>query len=71
MYNKDLVSFDVTSLFTNVPIDHALTLLETFLNQNPQTFDLPFHTIKAMILLIMKHASFQFNEKIFITKGTD
>ena len=58
-----LVSFDVTSLFTKVPVDDLLEFLEEKL----ETVDLPHsaRTIIDLIKLCIKECKFTFNDKFY------
>lgn len=44
--NFNPVSFDVESLFTNVPVNFTIDLLEKHITENNINFSLPFNTIK-------------------------
>lgn len=59
------VSFDVISLFTNVPVNFTLNLLESFLNENNINLPLPFTIFKQLILLTLDHSFFKFNTSFF------
>lgn len=68
MTNMDMVSFDVTSLFTNVPVSDALSLLQTHISNTHFTFEVPFDIIKSLILLVTEHSHFSFNNKYYTQK---
>lgn len=59
------VSFDVVSLFTNVPVLFTLELLETYLVENNINLILPFQTFKKLILLTLDHAYFKFHNSYY------
>lgn len=63
--NYNIVSFDVTSLFTNVPIDYTLMLLEQYIIQHNIKFTIPFDIIKKLVNLTLDHAYFQFENNYF------
>ena len=65
-FNYKIVSFDVTSLFTKVPVDDLLD----FLKEELENLDLPLPaaTIIDLIKLCIKDSKFVFNEKIYAQK---
>ena len=66
VYRFKLVSFDVKSLFTKVPINDLLTYLRPELNKH--NFDLPTDTILDLIKLCVNENKFTFNGKFFKQK---
>lgn len=65
---KNVVSYDVVSLFTNVPLNFTLELLEEFLNEENFTFSVPFTVIKELILLQNSIMFFEFDNRFFRQK---
>ena len=65
-----LVTMDVKSLYTNIPHDHGVEALRTFLEKQ----DVPGDEIEdlcSMANFILKHNYFTFNEKYYLqSKGT-
>lgn len=66
--DKNVVSYDVVSLFTNVPLNLTLELLEEFLNEENFTFSVPFTVIRDLILLQNSIMFFEFDQKFFRQK---
>ena len=66
LVGKKLVSFDVNSLFTNVPVEETLLFLQNHLQDNP--IDMPFslETLVKLLRLCLDHCYFSFNGKYFI-----
>lgn len=62
-YNFKLISFDVVSLFTKVPVDDLLEFLAEELDKH--TLPLPTHTILELIKLCIKECKFQFNDRFY------
>ena len=63
-----LVSFDVTSLFTQVPIDEALKVVETRLTKDPTLVDrtsIPVPQLMELIELCLRSTYFQFQDDFF------
>lgn len=63
--NFNPVSFDVISLFTNVPVPFTLQLLENYINEHNIQLILPFNTIKQLIQLTLDHAYFKFYNQYY------
>lgn len=66
--HRNVVSFDVVSLFTNVPLDTTLSWLEEFLVNTDFTFTIPFDILKKLILLQNDLVYFEFNGKYYRQK---
>ena len=67
MESQFLVSFDVVSLFTNIPLDETISICADFLHRRPSIVSLPFPVdvfIKLMGIAT-KSVSFSFNETMF------
>src|SRR5678816_4818536 len=60
-----LLSFDVVSLFTSVPVPLTISLLERFISENNINLSHPFPLIKQLILLTLEHNYFQFNNTYY------
>ena len=62
-----LVSFDVVSLFTNIPLDETISICIDFLYQGLSTIALPFHEEVFIELMGIptKSVSFSFNEIMY------
>lgn len=58
-YNHKIVSFDITSLFTKVPIDHILKFLRGFLRN--ECFIVPISSFIALLHICMTRNVFNFN----------
>ena len=68
IYNKKLVSFDVDSLYTNVPVSECLQLLEErlpILNANLNTLPLPCDIFIKLIKICVNDCNFSYNNKFF------
>ena len=67
MDNVVLVSYDVTSLFTNIPIDETIDLIINSIYLNIDTFhDLPKNIFKNLLKSVCKQSYFFFNNKIYL-----
>ena len=67
LLNKFLVSFDVKSSFTNVPLDFTLklTLDELFIDQSTKIFGMNRKQFKKLLDCTCKNGSLQFNTNFF------
>ena len=64
-----MVSYDVVSLFTNVPIDITLCWLEEYIEGlGSEIFSVSFENIKKLIKLCMEHSFFQFGSNFYRQK---
>lgn len=52
-------------MFTNVPVDFTLNLLQRYLIEKPINFNLPFSKIKQLIYLTLDNAYFNFEDKYY------
>ena len=59
--------FDVTSIFTNVPLDETIEIIlrRVYIDQEINT-DIPKKEMKELLLLCTKSVHFIFNGKIYI-----
>ena len=63
----EMVSFDVCSLFTNVPLDFTVDLiLDLTYNQKKVNTDIPKESLRTLLLLCTKNIHFAFNGKLFV-----
>ena len=63
-----LVSFDVVSLFTRVPIDEALKVIEQRLKKNETLMDrtfIPVEDIYELTALCLKSTYFQYQDQFY------
>jgi len=62
-----MCSFDVESLYTNVPVDEAINLTLDYMYKQNKLINVPFHRqqMKQFLELSIKDAPFQFHNKIF------
>ena len=61
-----LVSFDVTSLFTNVPLEYTIdVILRKVYEEKLIKTDIPKKEIKELLLLCTKNVHFEFNGETF------
>ena len=61
-----MVSFDVTSLFTNVPLDYTIDLiLKKIYRDNLITTNLKEAQLKELLVLCTKEIHFSYNEKLY------
>ena len=58
-----LVSFDVKSLFTSIPLQFALQCTETAIRQSTATLPLPTEDIMDLVNLCLTSTYFQYNGK--------
>ena len=67
MESQFLVSFDIISLFTNIPLDETISICADFLYRYPFTFALPFPEGDFIELMgiTTKSVSFSFNEIMY------
>ncbi|XP_076029167.1 uncharacterized protein LOC143018013 [Oratosquilla oratoria] len=65
-YEFKLVSYDIVSLFTKVPLDDLLIYLKEELNKHD--LPLPSGTLIELIKLCVKDCKFQFNDKFYSQK---
>lgn len=66
--NDILVSFDVESLFTNIPVKETLNIIEERLNNEPNLADrtnLPVHVIIELLTLCTDSNYFELNGQIY------
>lgn len=66
--NKHMCSFDVTSLFTNVPLIETLNYIEIIKTNFDIDFPMNFDLLKSLILLCTQNVQFSFNQKLYFQK---
>ena len=66
--NKQLASFDVTSLFTNVPTEKALDVLRGVLSNN-DSLPIPMHDFISLVELCVSNCFFTFNDVYYRQKS--
>lgn len=65
--NKKVASFDVQSLFTNIPLDETIEIITKGLyKDSPKYMDLPRTQFKELLGIAVKESPFLFNEKLYI-----
>lgn len=69
--NDSIISFDVVSMFTNIPIDHMLSLIERRREFILNNYNIPFSWFeRIMIFLLRECAVFSFENKIYKQKDS-
>lgn len=66
--DKEFCSFDVKSLFTNVPLQETINLFETIQLHFSIELPIDFVTLKSLILLCTHNVQFSFNDKYYFEK---
>ena len=62
-----LVSLDVTSLYTNIPQEEGInTVCRAFENFYKDNMPIPTHSLRKILMLILKENSFEFNDKNYL-----
>ena len=62
-----MISFDVRSLFTDVPLDETIqTILQKVYVEKKTKTSIPKPILKELLLLCTKHLHFRFNYEIYI-----
>ena len=62
-----IVSFDVKSLFTNVPLNETIDIILTKVyDENKTDTKIPNSILKELLYLCTKHVPFKFNNEIYI-----
>ena len=61
-----IISFDIKSLFTNVPLNEAINIiLRKVYNENKIVTNIPRSILKELLFLWTKHVHFKFNDEIY------
>ena len=65
-HDCDLVSFDVTSLFTNVPLEYTIdVIIRKVYEEKLIKTDIPKKEMKKLLLLYTKNFHFEYNGETF------
>ena len=67
--NDIMVSFDVTSLFTNVPLEKTVEYLCELITEELPTFPIPINQFKQLVYACTKDVQLIFNEKFYTQCG--
>lgn len=69
--NECMISFDVISMFTNLPIDHLISIIETRKDLILKRFNINFSTLRTILIFILKEcAVFSWNNTIYRQKDS-
>ena len=63
--NHKFASFDVNSLFTNVPLHETVNFIGDYISVNGIKLDLPLDELKKLILLCTENVSFNFQDAYY------
>ena len=63
-----MASFDVCSLFTNVPVTETIDIILDELKRNPQVCSIPLDILRELLLICTSNVQFLFNDT-FIVKS--
>ena len=66
--NKVIGSLDISSLFTQVPVEETVNMILDIINENMIDLGIPTDLLKKAILLCVKDVLFKFNGQIYIQK---
>jgi predicted GIY-YIG superfamily endonuclease len=67
--NLKLISFDITSLYTNVPINTTIEWLDEYYENNPSPIPIEKDTFFKLVKLCFSHSFFSFNKKFYRQKN--
>lgn len=69
--NDILISFDVVSMFTNIPIDHMITLIRKKEQEITTTYHIDFETFTEILLYLLRDsATFNWDNKTYRQKDS-
>lgn len=69
--NDILISFDVVSMFTNIPIDHMITLIKKKEIEISTTYNIQFNLFTEILLYLLRDsATFNWNNKTYRQKDS-
>lgn len=69
--NEVLVSFDVVSMFTNIPVDHMIVLIAERKDEIESKFRIKFELFREILLFLLKEcAIFAWNKDIYRQKDS-
>ena len=63
--STNMVSFDVVSLFTNVPVFETIDIITSFVEDNPHICPIPHDTLKELLRTCTTNVQFFFNGKYY------
>ena len=63
--NLTMASLDITSLFTQIPLDETIDILIDLINTDNIDIGIPDDLLRDMILLCTKNVSFSFNKDLY------
>ena len=67
MSNKVMASFDVQSLFTNIPLNETIDIITNGLfNDSPKFMDFTPNQFKELLEIAVKESPFIFNNKVYM-----
>jgi len=67
--NRKMISFDVSALFTNVPLEYTIDIILTrIFDHNEIQTDLTRKELHDLLLLCTKHVHFSYNDTMYIQK---
>lgn len=64
--NHKLVSFDVTNLYTNVPVDKTVTVLKNILSETGILNEIEVNELIYILQLVLKQNYFSFNDEHYV-----
>ena len=65
MHNTKILSLDISSLFTNVPLDETIEYLCEYIEKNDKQIGLPISDLKQLLYFCTKNVQFLFNNQIY------
>ena len=60
-----MVSFDISSLFTNVPVRETVDIIRDVVSSHNIPIDVPIDELCELILLCVEHVQFSFNNRLY------
>ena len=60
-----MVSFDISALFTNVPVRETVNMIRDLVSSHNISLDIPIDELCDLILLCVDHVQFSFNNRLF------
>ncbi|MGL5708699.1 MAG: reverse transcriptase domain-containing protein [Aeromonas sp.] len=68
MNGRTMLSLDVSSLFTQVPLNETIDYLCTYIEEKERVIGLPTNTLKRLLFLCTSNIQFMFNNDIYRQK---
>ena len=65
MTDKFLILFDVTSLFTNIPLSEAIDIVINLIFENSPNINFTKHELHKLFRIVTSETHFTFNGSIF------